>query len=141
MFKLACIFILFATFCTSCSTSTRLISEKRVDKARFRIYSVATEEARGPKGIFFVRVDSGSQHILYKFQRYEVYKVSDDYGRVAFTPVFDENPNQIYGTSNIVSLNILDSIVFKMAEPIIDSLKINYKGRITKATGFVMQVL
>ena len=117
-------------FVVSCSNTSKIIYQSKVDKIRIRFYEKKQSDIG--RSLFFAKIDSNNVRINYKFFPDNIYKTYEKLDNYVYTLVQDKNP--------MLQLSRLDSTVFLKADQLMDSLGHEQLKRARNATGFVIEI-
>jgi hypothetical protein len=122
--------LIFVILLSSCGKTSKLLYQTQTDK----IWFIKTSKSiflKRTKGLY-ARVDSSNVQIHYSFLPHNIYKTYGNNKNYIYTLVEDKTP--------MLPLTRIDSVVFKKANALIDSLGYKESRKADRATGFVIEI-
>jgi len=122
----------FALLISACGSHPTEVYQTKILDSDIGFYVSDNPDYRKGEGKFFARVDSSNSRIYYSFQHNYIFKTYTDKNINVYTLVSDEK--------DVLALTLIDSLVLKKADKLLDSLGYNNLKRSAGTTGFIIEV-
>jgi hypothetical protein len=131
------IIVTLMSFTLSCFSDSKIVSKFISKNLRIKFYHSYPDREISP--LLFAQVDSGKSRYTYYFKSNKIYKLDQNEKNYVYTLSFTVPDIQFSSNSYFSHISQLDLLVFKKANGILDSLKLNNK-RPDGATGFLIEI-